>query len=62
MTKRPIPSVWHLSPDVREGRRCVWCATALGEDAVPAGMARGYWGAHDRSVRVDSCPACAEAS
>ena len=58
MTARTLPTVWRLTPDERDGKRCIWCGVELGADAIPAGIAIGYWGAHNRSVRVDSCPDC----
>lgn len=60
MTPRTLPTVWQLTRDQREGTRCVWCGTVLGDDAVYAGIAVGYWGAHNRSVGAYSCPDCAK--
>lgn len=59
MSARTLPTVWELTYDQRMRTRCVWCARELGDDAVPAGKAVGYWGAHNRSTPVDSCPECA---
>jgi hypothetical protein len=59
MTQRTLPTMWVLTRAQRSRQRCVWCAKLLGADAVPAGIAVGYWGAHNRSVPVDSCPGCA---
>ena len=59
MSGRTLPTVWHLRRGQRERTHCVWCGQKLGDDAVPAGTAVGYWGAHNLSVPVDSCPPCA---
>jgi hypothetical protein len=59
VTTRTLPTVWQLTYDQRMRIRCVWCALPLGDDAIPAGTAVGYWGAHNRSTPVDSCPGCA---
>ncbi|MEU6802512.1 hypothetical protein [Streptomyces neyagawaensis] len=59
MSAGTVPTVWRLSRPVRDGTRCVWCSHPLGDDSVPAGIARGYWGAHNLSVMVYACPICA---
>lgn len=62
MSTATIPTVWRLSRDVRERKRCVWCFLPLDDDSVPAGIARGYWGAHNLSVTVYAhreCPTAA---
>lgn len=51
-----LPTVFALTRGQRNGTRCVWCGRALGDDAVPAGIAVGYWGAHNLSVGVYACP------
>jgi hypothetical protein len=56
---RQVPAVFYLSSGARNGTHCVWCALPLGDDAVPAGIAVGYWGAHNRSITVLACPPCA---
>lgn len=58
MSAGTVPTVWYLSRDVRERRRCVWCGHVLGDDSAPAGIARGYWGPHDLSVMVYAHPEC----
>ena len=58
MSTGAVPTVWRLSRRVREGTHCVWCFLLLGEQAVAAGVARGYWGAHDLSVTVYAHPEC----
>lgn len=60
MTQWTLPTVWALTREQRSGQRCVWCGRSLGADAVPAGIAVGYWGAHNRSVPVVACPTCAQ--
>jgi hypothetical protein len=57
VTARTLPTVFALTRGQRNGSRCVWCGRALGDDAVPAGIAVGYWGAHNLSVGVYACPA-----
>lgn len=57
MSTLTLPTVWGLTRGQRNGSRCVWCGRRLGADAVRAGVARGYWGAHDLSVAVYACPA-----
>jgi len=59
VSARTLPTIWGLTYGQRNRTKCVWCALPLGDDAVPAGIAVGYWGAHNRSVPVDSCPPCA---
>lgn len=61
MSTRTLPTVWALTRDQRDGTRCVWCGLKCGDDAVPAGIAVGYWGAHNRSVGVLACLDCAPA-
>ncbi|QFQ97471.1 hypothetical protein F9278_16015 [Streptomyces phaeolivaceus] len=58
MTARTLPTVWQLTPGQRDATRCVWCSTPLDHNAVHAGIAVGYWGAHNRSVGVYACPTC----
>lgn len=58
MSQRTLPTVWVLTPGQRNGTRCVWCVRDLGDDAVHAGIAVGYWGAHNRSIGVYACPDC----
>lgn len=57
MTAPTLPTVWRLTPHERDGKRCVRCGAELGDDAIRAGIAVGYWGAHNRSVAVYECPA-----
>ena len=59
MSQRTVPTVWDLTRGQRDGSHCVWCGRVLDDDAVPAGIARGYWGAHNLSVGVSACPDCA---
>lgn len=59
MTQRTLPSVFCLTRGQRSGQRCVWCGRGLDDASAPAGIARGYWGAHDLSVPVWACPECA---
>jgi hypothetical protein len=56
VSTRTLPTVWQLTRGQREATHCVRCGTPLGEDAIRAGLAVGYWGAHDRSVAVYQCP------
>ncbi|MDX3294589.1 hypothetical protein PV569_12825 [Streptomyces scabiei] len=56
MSTRSLPTVWRLTPGQREATHCVWCSRPLGDDAIRAGLAVGYWGAHNRSVGVYACP------
>lgn len=62
MSAGTVPTVWNLSRPVRDGKHCVRCFLPLDDDAVPAGIARGYWGAHNLSVTVYAhreCPTAA---
>ncbi|MFF7259444.1 hypothetical protein ACFZCL_04010 [Streptomyces sp. NPDC008159] len=52
MSASTVPTVWALSRPVRDGVRCLRCSLPLDGERVPAGVARGYWGAHDLSVTV----------
>ncbi|WP_157878005.1 hypothetical protein [Streptomyces torulosus] len=58
MSAATVPTVWALSRPVRDGVRCLRCSLPLDDERVPAGIARGYWGAHDLSVTVYAHPAC----
>ncbi|KFG08210.1 hypothetical protein [Streptomyces scabiei] len=58
MSTRTLPTVWKLTPGQREATHCVWCGLPLDDDAIRAGLAVGYWGAHNRSVGVYQHPAC----
>lgn len=56
MSPRTLPTVFALTRAQRNGTRCVWDGKPLTKDAVPAGIAVGYWGAHNLSVTVYACP------
>lgn len=56
MTQQTLPTVWALTRGQRDGTRCVWCSQPLDDNAVQAGIAVGYWGAHNLSVGVYQCP------
>lgn len=58
MSPRTLPSAHALTRGQRDGTHCVWCGRQLGEHSVSAGIARGYLGAHDRSISVWACPTC----
>lgn len=58
MSAGAVPTVWALTRGERDGTHCVRCFTRLGDEVVPAGIARGYWGAHDLSVTVYAHPEC----
>lgn len=58
MSTRTLPTVWQLTPGQRDATHCVWCSQRLGDDAIRAGLAVGYWGAHNRSVGVYRHPDC----
>ncbi|MFM9777109.1 hypothetical protein [Streptomyces scabiei] len=58
MSTRTLPTLWQLTPRQREAIDCVWCYQPLGDDAIRAGLAVGYWGAHNRSVGVYQHPTC----
>ncbi|MDX2639927.1 hypothetical protein [Streptomyces stelliscabiei] len=60
MNQRSIPTVWQLTRGQRDAENCVWCGRLLDDSAVRVGLAVGYWGAHNRSVGVYSCPDCAK--
>lgn len=62
MSAGTVPTVWALSRAVRDGLRCLRCSLPLDDERVPAGIARGYWGAHDLSVTVYAHPECPPAS
>ena len=61
MSRQALPAVWALTRGQRDRTHCVWCGRVLGEDAVPAGVARGYLGPHDLSTPVRCCPDCVAA-
>ncbi|WP_143674252.1 hypothetical protein [Streptomyces caniscabiei] len=61
MSPRTLPTMWQLTRAQRNAEHCVWCCLPLGDDAVYAGIAVGYWGAHNRSVGVYACSSCAKA-
>ncbi|MFF6781464.1 hypothetical protein [Streptomyces sp. NPDC012510] len=56
MSHRTLPTVFTLTRRERSGQDCIWCGHALSAGAVPAGIAVGYWGSHNRSTQVYACP------
>jgi hypothetical protein len=56
MSTRTLPTVFALTRAQRDGTRCVWDGKPLHGGGVPAGIAVGYWGAHNLSVTVYACP------
>ena len=56
-----LPPATQLTGAQYNGWACCWCGTVLKNDAVPAGRAQGRIGAHDMSIDVYACPACASA-
>lgn len=56
-----LPSALELSRAQFDGWACVFCRRQLGKGAVSAGRAKGHVGAHDLSIEVYACPACAVA-
>lgn len=61
MIRPPLPSALDLTRPQFDGWACVWCGIPLlgMEGVVSAGRATGMLGAHDLSVEVYACPACA---
>lgn len=57
--KAPLPAATSLTYRQYQGWDCVWCGKQLTTGAVSAGRAQGSSGAHDLSIEVYACPACA---
>lgn len=53
------PPATELNLAQYSGWACCWCTASLQNGGVPAGRAVGKVGAHDLSVDVYACPACA---
>jgi hypothetical protein len=61
VTGLELPSALDLTRPQFDGWACVWCGIPLMgmEGVTSAGRAEGRMGAHDMSVEVYACPACA---
>jgi hypothetical protein len=56
-----LPPATSLTRPQYDGWACIWCGASIKDGGIPAGRAQGRIGAHDMSVNVYACKACAPA-